>query len=148
MKAGDFDLGQKMKVLNFLIWYDESTEGKFVLYVKSGFKVKRWRKKSVKSRRKNFKFFFMHFYLGVRNVINKKACLMLIFLNLKSLGRHLFWGVASSLSILCSKCFSTLGFLHIASYCFLLLPSVMKYFQVLPLSTWNHFEGLGRPWKY
>ena len=59
MKADDFDLGQKMKVLNFLMWYDESTEGKFVLYVKSGFKVKRWRKKSVKSRQKNFKYFFV-----------------------------------------------------------------------------------------
>jgi hypothetical protein len=42
--------------------------------MKSGFKVKRRRKKRVKSRRKNFIFFlFMHFYLGGRNVINKKG---------------------------------------------------------------------------
>ena len=74
MKTGDFDLGQKMKILNFLIWYDESTEGKTFLYMKSGFKVKRRRKKKVKSREKNFKFIlFMHFYLGGRNFINKKG---------------------------------------------------------------------------
>ena len=74
MKTGDFDLGQKMKILNFLIWYDESTKGNFFLYMKSGFKVKRRRKKRVKSRQKNFKkFLFMRFYLGGRNVINKKG---------------------------------------------------------------------------
>jgi hypothetical protein len=41
--------------------------------MKSGFKVKRRRKKRVKSRQKNFNFFFMRFYLGGRNVINKKG---------------------------------------------------------------------------
>jgi hypothetical protein len=42
--------------------------------MKSGFKVKRRRKKRVKSREKNFNFFlFMHFYLGGKNFINKKG---------------------------------------------------------------------------
>ena len=39
---------------------------------------------------------------GKMSVI-KIACFMLIFLNLKSKPRHLFWGVASSLSILYTK---------------------------------------------
>ena len=74
MTTGDFDLGQKMKILNFLIWYDESTKGKKKLYMKSGFKVKRRRKKRVKSREKNFNFFlFMHFYWGGKFFINKKG---------------------------------------------------------------------------
>jgi hypothetical protein len=34
MKTGDFDLGQKMKILNLLIWYDESREGIFFIYRK------------------------------------------------------------------------------------------------------------------
>ena len=67
------------------------------LYMKSGFKVKRRQKKRVKSREKNFKFLFMHFYWGGKNFI----CFMLIFLNLKSKASHLFFWVASSLSILC-----------------------------------------------
>ena len=42
--------------------------------MKSGLKVERRRKKSEKSREKNFKFFlFMRFYLERRNVTNKKG---------------------------------------------------------------------------
>jgi hypothetical protein len=42
--------------------------------MKSGWKAKKRWKKRVKSREKNFNFFlFMHFYLGGRNVINKKG---------------------------------------------------------------------------
>ena len=55
MKTNNLDLDQKVKNLHFLIRNDKSTGGKFFLYMKSGFKVKRRRKKSVKSRGKNFK---------------------------------------------------------------------------------------------
>ena len=42
--------------------------------MKSGLKVERRRKKSEKSREKNFNFFlFMRFYLERRNVTNKKG---------------------------------------------------------------------------
>ena len=59
-------------------------------------------KKQRKNSEKNFKFFlFMRFYATGRNFTNKKFLFMLIFLNLKSKAIHLFWGVASSLSILC-----------------------------------------------
>jgi hypothetical protein len=74
------------------------------LYMKSGFKVKRRQKKRVKSREKNFKFLFMHFYWGGKNFI----CFMLIFLNLKSKASHLFFWVASSLSILCGSLVSSI----------------------------------------
>ena len=60
MKTNDFDLGQKVKFLHFLIRNDKSTGGKFFLYMKSGLKVKRRRKKGVKSGEKNFKFFFVY----------------------------------------------------------------------------------------
>ena len=54
------------------------------LYMKSGFKVKRRRKNRVKSRRKNFIFFlFMRFYLGGRNVINKKGLFYAKFFELE-----------------------------------------------------------------
>ena len=72
MKTGDFDLGQKVRILSFVIWYDESTNGKFFLYKKSGLKVKRRQKKRVKQREKTSNF-FMRFYLGGKNFINKKC---------------------------------------------------------------------------
>ena len=59
MKTNDFDLGQN----------DKSTGGKFFLSMKSGFKVERRRKKSIKSREKNFKFFFAYALLH-----GKKKC--------------------------------------------------------------------------
>ena len=40
----------------------KSTDGKFFLYVKTGFKGKRGQKKGKKTK-KNFFFLFMHFYL-------------------------------------------------------------------------------------
>jgi hypothetical protein len=45
MKTGDFDLGQKMKILNFLIWYDESTEAIFFYIWKVVLKLKEEGKK-------------------------------------------------------------------------------------------------------
>ena len=59
MKTDDFDLGQKVKILNFFIKNDEFTGSKGFFYMKSGLKVKRRRKKRVKSREKNFKIFFV-----------------------------------------------------------------------------------------
>ena len=74
MKTNDLDLGQKVKFLHFLILNNNSTGGKFFLYMKSGFKVKRRRKKSVKSRGKNFKKnLFMHFYTESWNATNKSS---------------------------------------------------------------------------
>jgi hypothetical protein len=70
-----------------------------------------------KSAKKNFNFFlFRRFYAGGKNFTNKKACFILNFLNLKSKAIHLFLGVASSLSILCTsnfetvQCLCTVGF--------------------------------------
>jgi hypothetical protein len=52
-----------------------------------------------KTAKKNFNsFLFMCFYWEEKISLIKKACFMLIFLNLKSKARHLFLGVASSLS--------------------------------------------------
>ena len=59
MKTDDFDLGQKVKILNFFIKNDEFTGSKGFFYMKSGLKVKRRCNKRVKSREKNFKFFFV-----------------------------------------------------------------------------------------
>ena len=33
MKTDDLYLGQKVKILNFLIWNDESTVGKFFFFI-------------------------------------------------------------------------------------------------------------------
>jgi hypothetical protein len=81
----DKDLGQKVKILNFLIWYDESTDGKF--FFSSG-----------KIKRKNLCTFTRKEKISLIKI----ACFMLNFLNLKSKASHLFGGVASSLSILWS----------------------------------------------
>jgi hypothetical protein len=40
METGDFDLSQKVKILNFVIWYDESTDGKFFYIWKVVWKLK------------------------------------------------------------------------------------------------------------
>ena len=108
MKTNDLDLGQKVKNLHFLIWNNNSTGGKFFLYMKSGFKVKRRRKKSEKSRGKNFKkkILFSTSTQKVEMPLIKVAYLMLIFLNLKSFPLILFFVVASSLSTLWHLFFS------------------------------------------
>ena len=105
MKTNDFDLGQKVKFLHFLIWNDNSTGGKFFLYMKSGLKVKRRRKKRVNSREKKLQkiFCLAASTQGEEMTLIKVAYFMLKFLNLQSKPIHLFWGVASSLSILCHR---------------------------------------------
>ena len=101
MKTNDLDLGQKVKFLHFLIWNDNSTGGKFFLYMKSGLKVKRRRKKRVKSREKKLQkiFCLAASTQGEEMTLIKVAYFMLNFLNLKSKPIHLFFGVASSLSM-------------------------------------------------
>ena len=59
MKTDDLDLGQKVKILNFSYEKMNSQAARFFFYMKSGLKVKRRRKKRVKSREKNFKNFFV-----------------------------------------------------------------------------------------
>ena len=59
MKTDDLDLGQKVKILNFSYEKMNSQTASLLLYMKSGLKVERKRKKSEKSREKNFKFFFV-----------------------------------------------------------------------------------------
>ena len=63
----------------------------FFLYMKSGLKVKRRRKKRV-NQEKNFDFFFHKcaFMREEEMSLIKKACFMLNFLNLKSLPLNLF----------------------------------------------------------
>ena len=70
--------------------------------MKSGLKVERRRKKRVKSREKKLQKFFCLAASTQKEEMPliKVAYSMLIFLNLKSKPIHLFWGVASSLSIL------------------------------------------------
>ena len=62
------------------------------------------RAKTFKKQRKKTSIFFlfMRFYLEGQNFINKNCLFYANFLNLKSLVRHLFFVVASSLSILCN----------------------------------------------
>ena len=70
--------------------------------MKSGLKVKRRRKKRVKSREKKLQFFFClrTFTWKDEMPLIKVAYLMLNFLNLKSFLSNLFFAVASSLSTL------------------------------------------------
>ena len=72
--TGDFDLGQKVKILNFVIWNDESTDDKFFYIWKVVWKLKEDSTKRVKSREKNLNFFcLMHFYLGGKIFVHKKC---------------------------------------------------------------------------
>ncbi len=74
MKTDDLDLGPKVKILNFLIWNDESTGSKFFYIWKVVLKLKEEGKKRYNQEKKTSIFFlFMHFYLGGRNFINKKG---------------------------------------------------------------------------
>ena len=79
-------------------------------------RVKVRKQKNMKFFSPNFPFFPSSFnfqttfLIGIRAFTReekmsliKKACFMLNFLNLKSKPIHLFWGVASSLSILCTN---------------------------------------------
>ena len=56
LKNDDLDLGQKVKILNFFIYNDESTGGNF-FYMQCDLKVKRMQKKGENQEKKNFKFF-------------------------------------------------------------------------------------------
>ena len=73
--------------------------------MKSGLKVKRRRKKRVKSREKKLQkiFCLAASTQGEEMTLIKVAYFMLNFLNLKSKARHLFFWVASSLSMVCSS---------------------------------------------
>ena len=73
------------------------------MYMKSGLKVKRRREKKHKIKRKKLqKIFCLRAFTGEEGMpLIKVAYLMLNFLNLKSKPIHLFFGVASSLSMVC-----------------------------------------------
>ena len=59
--------------------------------------------KTLKNSKNKLQFFlFRRFYKRRKNVFKIIAFFMLIFLDLKSKPRYLFWGVASSLSVLCA----------------------------------------------
>ena len=69
--------------------------------MKRGLKVERRRKKSEKSREKNFNLFlFMRFYLERRNVTNKKGVFYANFFEFEEFSIVSFFVVAFSLSIL------------------------------------------------
>ena len=108
---------------------------KNVLKISNFEKNAKWAKtlKSLKKqRKKNFKKFFIGAFMREEQILLvKKACFMLIFLNLKSKASKLFFWVASSLSILwCRAC------LHIYQYNLALnstitiLKTYLKYDQI------------------
>ena len=75
MKTDDLDLGQKAKILNFLIWFDESMSKGFLYIWKVVLKLKEDRKNKENQEKKTSNFFLLtHFYLEGWNFTNK-SCL-------------------------------------------------------------------------
>jgi hypothetical protein len=90
-------------------------------------------KKTVK---KNFNFFlFRRFYWGGKNFTNKKGLFYAKFLNLKSKARHLFFWVASSLSILCTYLLFTTNWKNLSPTSYIPQESIGQLSDFLPSAT-------------
>ena len=83
-----------------------------------------------------------------KNSIIKIACFMLDFLNLKSKARHLFFWVASSLSILCTYLLFTTNWKNLSPTSYIPQESIGQLSDFLPSATWvGRRLELSRTWQ-